>query len=202
MLYIIATMRSKGTIKNYIVLIRDLVSDVDLLLDDDVEHNASLRWKERAASILGKVLGKDHSYVRQFEKIEFSTPFFDDFDEFLEEDTFRLALEDARSFLISLIDELESEHNCTPGLMDMESLFAEMNRYVLARVGDPQKRSTLHNRITRLRNGMMSGEISGDEVRNHMEHIGFLDSGLYERMVPFLTWYYIQGVGTKGAHNN
>ncbi|HVN71480.1 MAG TPA: hypothetical protein VMU10_05625 [Desulfomonilia bacterium] len=195
-------MRSKGTIKNYIVLIRDLVSDVDLLLDDDVEHNASLRWKERAASILGKVLGKDHSYVRQFEKIEFSTPFFDDFDEFLEEDTFRLALEDARSFLISLIDELESEHNCTPGLMDMESLFAEMNRYVLARVGDPQKRSTLHNRITRLRNGMMSGEISGDEVRNHMEHIGFLDSGLYERMVPFLTWYYIQGVGTKGAHNN
>jgi len=195
-------MKSKAAIKNYIFLIRDLVSDVDLLLDDDVKHDASQQWKDRATSTLGKILGKDHSYVRQFEKIEFSTPFFDDFDEFLEEDTFRLALEDARSFLISLIDELESEHNCTPGLMDMESLFAEMNRYVLSRVGDPQKRSNLHNRITRLRNGMMSGEISGDEVRNHMEHIGFLDSGLYERMVPLLTWYYIQGVGIKGAHNN
>ena len=120
-------MRNKGTIKNYIVLIRDLVSDVDILLDDDIEHDSSHRWKERAAILLGKVLGRDHTYVRQFEKIDFSTPFFDDFDEFMEEDTFRLALEDARSFLISLIDELESEHNCTPGLMDMESLFAEMN---------------------------------------------------------------------------
>lgn len=195
-------MRNKGSIKNYIVLIRDMVSDVDILLDDDIEHDSSHRWKERAAILLGKVLGRDHTYVRQFEKIDFSTPFFDDFDEFMEEDTFRLALEDARSFLISLIDELESEHNCTPGLMDMESLFAEMNRYVLARVGDPKTRSSLHNRITRLRNGMMSGEISGDEVRYHMEHIGFLDSGLYERIVPLVTWYYIQGVGIKGVHNN
>ncbi|MGO9145917.1 MAG: hypothetical protein ACLQDF_06065 [Desulfomonilia bacterium] len=195
-------MRSKGAIKNYIVLIRDLVSDVELLLDDDIEHDSSHRWKEHATVILGKILGKDHTYVKQFAGIEFCTPFFDDFDEFMEEDTFRLALEDARSFLISLIDELESEHNCTPGLMDMESLFAEMNRYVLARVGDPGMRSSLHNRITRLRNGMMSGEISGDEVRYHMEHIGCLDSGLYERIVPLLTWYYIQGAGFKGAHNN
>jgi hypothetical protein len=195
-------MRNKGSIKNYIVLIRELVSDVDILLDDDIEHDSSHRWKERAALILGNILGRNHIYVRQFEKIDFSTPFFDDFDEFMEEDTFRLALEDARSFLISLIDELESEHNCTPGLMDMESLFAEMNRYVLARVGDPNTRSSLHNRITRLRNGMMSGEISGDEVRYHMEHIGFLDSGLYERIVPLVTWYYIQGAGFKGVHNN
>jgi len=195
-------MRSKGAIKNYIVLIRDLVNDVDLLLDDVIERDSSHRWKKRATVLLGKILGKDHSYVSQFDKIEFSTPFFDDFDEFLEEDTFRLALEDSRSFLISLIDELESEHNCTPGLMDMESLFAEMNRYVLARIGDPTTRSSLHNRITRLRNGMMSGEISGDEVRHHMEHIGYLDAGLYERMVPLLTWYYIQGAGYKGAYNN
>lgn len=195
-------MRSKGVIKNYIVLIRDLVSDVEMLLDDDIERDTSHRWKERATLLLGKILGKDHSYVKQFDKIEFSTPFFDDFDEFMEEDTFRLALEDSRSFLISLIDELESEHNCIPGLMDMESLFAEMNRYVITRVGDPNTRSSLHNRITRLRNGMMSGDISGDEVRYHMEHIGCLDAGLFERIVPLLTWYYIQGAGYKGAYNN
>jgi len=49
---------------------------------------------------------------------------------------------------------------------------------------------------------MMSGEISGDEVRNHVEHIGYLDAGLFERIVPLLTWYYIHGVGIKGAYNN
>jgi hypothetical protein len=195
-------MRSRSSIRNYIVLIRDLVSDVEDILDNGIEQDSSQQWKDRAISILGKVLGKDHTYVREFDGIEFSTPFFDDFDELLDEETFRIGLEDARSFLISLIDELESEHNCTPGLMDMESLFAEMNRYVVTYVGDPMARNSLHNRITRLRNGMMSGEISGDEVRYHMEHIGYLDTGLYERMVPLLTWYYIQGAGFKGAHNN
>ncbi|HPI94305.1 MAG TPA: hypothetical protein PLT09_13995 [Deltaproteobacteria bacterium] len=195
-------MRSRSAIKNYIVLIRDLVGDVEDLLDESIEQDSSLQWKDRATDILGRILGKDHTYVREFHGIEFSTPFFDDFDELLEEETFRIGLEDARSFLISLIDELESEHNCTPGLMDMESLFAEMNRYVVAHVGDAMARSSLHNRIMRLRNGMMSGEISGDEVRYHMEHIGYLDTGLYKRMVPLLTWYYIQGAGFKGAHNN
>lgn len=195
-------MRSRSSIGNYIVLIRDLVSDVEDILDDGIEQDSSLQWKNRATGILRRILGKDHTYVREFDRIEFSTPFFDDFDELLEEETFRIGLEDARSYLISLIDELESEHNCTPGLMDMESLFAEMNRYVLTHVGDPMARSSLHNRITRLRNGMMAGDISGDEVRHHMEHIGFLDTGLYKRMVPLLTWYYIQGAGFKGAHNN
>ena len=97
-------MRSRGAIKNYIVLIRDLVSDVDDLLDERVEQDVSLQWKDRAASILGKILGKEHTYVREFEGIEFSTPFFDDFDEFVEEETFRIGLEDSRSFLISLKD--------------------------------------------------------------------------------------------------
>lgn len=195
-------MKINRAINPYIVLIKDLVDDVDVLLDEDIEHESSSEWKQKASGLLGKILGKDHTYVKEFESIEFSTGFFEDFNEVQVEDTYRLGLEDARSFLISLIDELESEHNCTPGLMDMESLFAEMNRYVSVYVEDAKTRTSLHHRITRLRNGMMSGEISVDEARDHVEHIGYLDSGLFERIVPLLTWYYIHGAGFKGAHNN
>ncbi len=195
-------MRSKSSIKNYIVLIREILGDVEDLLDDDIEPDASVQWKQKAHGILKRILGKDHAYVREFDAIGFTTSFYEDLDEFVEEDTFRIALEDARSFLAALIDELESEHNCSPGFMDMESMFAEMNRYVVTHVGDPMTRSSLHTRITRLRNGMMTGEISSDEVRYHMEHIGYLDEGLYERIVPLLTWYYIQGAGLKGMYNN
>jgi hypothetical protein len=195
-------MKINRAISPYIVLIKDLVNDVDVLLDNVIDHDSSINWKHQASVILAKILGKDHTYVKEFESIDFSTSFFEDFKEIQAEDTYRLALEDARSFLISLIDELESEHNCTPGLMDMESLFAEMNRYVSVYIEDATTRNSLQHRITRLRNGMMSGEISGDEVRNHVEHIGYLDAGLYERIVPLLTWYYIHGAGFKGAHNN
>jgi hypothetical protein len=195
-------MKIKRAITPYIVLIKDMVNDVDVLLDNDLEHESSTSWKIKTTELLGKILGKEHTYVKEFDAIDFSTSFFEDLNEVQVEDTYRLALEDARSFLISLIDELESEHSCTPGLMDMESLFAEMNRYVSVYVEDPSTRNSLHHRITRLRNGMMSGDISSDEARNHVEHIGYLDSGLYERMLPLLTWYYIHGVGFKGAHNN
>jgi hypothetical protein len=195
-------MKINRVISPYIILIKDLVKDVDLLLDDDIDHDSSVHWKQKASLILAKILGKNHTYVKEFDSIDFSTSFFEDFNEIQMEDTHRLGLEDARSFLISLIDELESEHNCTPGLMDMESLFAEMNRYVSVYIEDASTRNSLQHRITRLRNGMMSGEISGDEVRNHVEHIGYLDAGLFERIVPLLTWYYIHGVGIKGAYNN
>jgi hypothetical protein len=84
----------------------------------------------------------------------------------------------------------------------MESLFAEMSRYVSAYVGDPSMRDRLFSRITRLRDGMISGDISGAEVKNHVENIGYLDTGLFERIVPFLTWYYMQRVGVGGASNN
>jgi hypothetical protein len=126
----------------------------------------------------------------------------EEYNEIVVEETYRLGLEDARSFLSSLIDELESESTSTPGLMDMESLFAEMSRYVSAYVEDASMRDSLYFRITRLRDGMISGDISGAEVKNHMEHIGYLDMGLFERMVPFLTWYYMQRVGFNGARNN
>lgn len=186
----------------YIVLLRDLLDDVNALLLEPVEKEPALEWKDQADSVLAQILGERHPYVHEFLSIEFCTTFLEDFDEIVIEETSRLALEDARSFLSSLVDELESEDTSTPGLMDMESLFAEMSRYVSAYVGDPSMRDRLFSRITRLRDGMISGDISGAEVKNHVENIGYLDTGLFERIVPFLTWYYMQRVGVGGASNN
>ena len=190
------------SLSRYIVLIRDLLDEVNALLADTLEKDPALDWKDRADTMLVKVLGEDHPYVGEFLSIEFSTSFLEEPGETVVEETCRLGLEDARSFLSSLIDELESESTSTPGLMDMESLFAEMSRYVSAYVGDASMRDRLYCRITRLRDGMISGEISGAEVKNHIENIGYLDAGLFERMVPFLTWYYMQRVGFNGARNN
>jgi hypothetical protein len=195
-------MKMNRCIGKYIILIKDLFDEVSGLLTDPLEKEPSLEWKEKADSLLTKILGDDHPYVHEFHSIEFSTSFLEEYNEIVVEETYRLGLEDARSFLSSLIDELESESTSTPGLMDMESLFAEMSRYVSAYVEDASMRDSLYFRITRLRDGMISGEISGAEVKNHMEHIGYLDSGLFERIVPFLTWYYMQRVGFNGARNN
>lgn len=195
-------MKMNRCVGRYITLIRDLLDEVNGLLMDPLEKEPSLDWKERADGTLSKILGDDHPYVQEFLAIEFSTSFVEEFNELVVEETYRLGLEDARSFLSSLIDELESESTSTPGLMDMESLFAEMSRYVSAYIEDAAMRDSLYFRITRLRDGMISGEISGAEVKNHVEHIGYLDAGLFERIVPFLTWYYMQKVGFNGASNN
>ncbi|HQG32095.1 MAG TPA: hypothetical protein PLA83_09210 [Deltaproteobacteria bacterium] len=195
-------MKKNRCIGKYIDLIRDLFDEVSSLLADQLEREPSVEWKDKADSLLTKILGEDHPYVHEFHSIEFSTSFMEEYNEIVVEETYRLGLEDARSFLSSLIDELESESTSTPGLMDMESLFAEMSRYVSAYVEDASMRDSLYFRITRLRDGMISGDISGAEVKNHMEHIGYLDMGLFERMVPFLTWYYMQRVGFNGARNN
>ena len=195
-------MKVNRCLAKYIVLLKDLLDEVNGLLLESLEKEPALEWKERADSILTKMLGEHHPYVLEFLSIEFCTSFLEDFDEIVVEETYRLGLEDARSFLSSLIDELESENTSTPGLMDMESLFAEMSRYVTAYVEDPPMRDRLYSRITRLRDGMISGDISGAEVKNHVENISYLDVGLFERIVPFLTWYYMQRVGFNGASNN
>ncbi|HOJ15120.1 MAG TPA: hypothetical protein PLT69_11555, partial [Deltaproteobacteria bacterium] len=176
-------MRSKSAIKEYLFIIREMVSDVEELIEDRADEDACVEWKSRALGILKRILGSEHAYVKEFDSIKLTTDFFDDFDDLVREQTLTIAMDDAHSFLVALMDELESEHSSTPGMMDMESMFAEMNRYVVSHVGDPMTRSTLHNRITRLREGMMTGEISGDEARHHIEHIGYLDAGLYERLV-------------------
>jgi hypothetical protein len=195
-------MKMNRRLSKYIVLIKDLLDEVNAMLTDPLERDASLDWKDRADTLLAKILGDDHPYVLEFQDIEFSTSFVEEFNEIVVEETFRLGLEDARSYLSSLIDELESESTSTPGLMDMESLFAEMSRYVSSCVLDAAMRDRLYYRITRLRDGMISGDISGAEVKDHVEHISYLDMGLFERIVPFLTWYYMQRVGFNGARNN
>ncbi len=189
-------------IHNYMVLLQDLLDEVTDLLTDNADYESTLDWKDKADSILIQVLGEDHTYVKDFCSIEFCTTFVEDCKEIVIEDTYRLGLEDAKSFLISLIDELESEHTSSPGLMDMESMFAEMSRYVSVYVEDQSMKNRLHQRIHCLRDGMISGDISEAEVKNHVEHIGYLNTGLFERIVPLLTWYYIQRVGFKGASNN
>jgi hypothetical protein len=197
-----AMKKVSRSLSKYIVLIRDLLEEVNGLLMDSLEREPSLDWKDKADSMLTRILGEDHPYVQEFLSIEFSTSFLEELGEPVVEETYRLGLEDSRSFLSSLIDELESENTHTPGLMDMESLFAEMSRYVKAYVEDAAMRDRLYYRITRLRDGMISGDISGAEVKNHVENIGYLDAGLFERIVPFLTWYYMQRVGFNGARNN
>ncbi len=61
MLYIIPAMRSRSSIGNYIVLIRDLVSDVEDLLDDGIEQDSSQQWKDRAYRILGRISARTTS---------------------------------------------------------------------------------------------------------------------------------------------
>ncbi len=195
-------MKMNRRLSKYIVLIKDLLDEVNGLLAENIERDSSLDWKDRADMILAKVLGDDHPYVLEFREIEFSTSFMEEFDQIVVEETFRLGLEDARSFLSSLIDELESESTSTPGLMDMESLFAEMSKYVSSSVQDAAMRDRLYYRITRLRDGMISGDISGAEVKDHVENISYLDIGLFERIVPFLTWYYMQRTEINGERNN
>jgi len=195
-------MNIQRGIDNYMSLLRDLLDEVNELLFENTDYDSTLEWKDKADTILIQLLGNENTYVKEFSSIEFSTTFIEDGKEIVIEDTYRLGLEDAKSFLISLIDELESEHSSTPGLMDMESMFAEMNRYVSVYVKDPRMKNSLHQRITCLRDGMISGDISEAEVKNHVENIGYLDIGLFERIVPLLTWYYIQRVGFKGASDN
>ncbi len=195
-------MKMNRRLSRYIDLIKDLFEEVNTMLMEPLDRESTLEWKDKADMMLAKILGNDHPYVLDFQEIEFSTSFLEDFQEIVVEETFRLGLEDSRSFISSLIDELESESTSTPGLMDMESLFAEMSRYITSYVEDAAMRDRLFYRITRLRDGMISGDISGAEVKNHVENIGHLDMGLFERIVPFLTWYYMQRTGFNGARNS
>ncbi len=195
-------MKIKCPIEHFIVILKDMVGDVDVLMNQDAEEKDILKWKDLAVAKLSRMLGDDHAYVVNFDAINFGEPEIAGADEILLEEAFRLGLEDARSFLVALIDEIESECRSTPGLMDMESVFAEMNRYVSIKVDDPLIKDSLYQRVTRLRDGMLTGEISSAELQNHVKQISYLDSGLFERIVPLLAWYYIDRDPEPGAYSN
>jgi hypothetical protein len=181
--------------------LEDILKEVDELLEGYVQDKQALKWKDRAIKTLSQMLGEHHPYVKEFTSITFITPFMDDMEKVLLEDTYRLGLEDAKSFLIAMLDELESEYYNALGLMDMESLFAEMNRYVSIHVPDKRMKDSLHTRITRLREGMISGDITGDEITSHVKQISHIDTGLFKRIVPLLTWYYMHRDGVSEVHN-
>jgi len=182
---------------------KDLLDTLESLLNEkNLTKDAVLEWKTIVNKLLAKMFGEHHDYVNNFSSINFQTPFIDDSDKILLEETYRFGLEDAKSFLISLIDEIESEQLSIPGLMDMESIFAEMGRYISAHVADPLRKNKLFHRITCLREGMIAGDISGKELRNHITDIGSLDSGLFERIVPVLAWYYLQRDRLSCDYNN
>lgn len=83
----------------YIVLLKDLLDEVSAMLLEPLEREPALEWKERADSILSKILGEHHTYTKEFLSIDFCTSFLEEFEEIVIEETVRLALEDARSFL-------------------------------------------------------------------------------------------------------
>ncbi len=184
-------MKINYPMDRFIVLLRDMVSDVDMMMSREIKEKEVLKWKDRAVQKLSRMLGENHSYVANFGAIEYSAPSIEGLDEIITEESFMLGLDDARSFLAALLDEVESECNQAPGLMDMESLFAEMTRYVTVNVDDPLVKESINHRIIRLRDGMLAGSISSDEIQGHVTQIGYLDNGLFERLVPLLAWYYI-----------
>ncbi|MEA2102940.1 MAG: hypothetical protein U9P80_10290 [Thermodesulfobacteriota bacterium] len=184
-------MKTKHLSEEFIAETQDLLDEVDTLLDTNINVLSSKRWHARACKHLKKQFGKNHPYLQTFKAIDFTTTFSDGVNKSLAEDTHRLGLEDSRSFLISLIDVIDAEDNNAPCLMDMESIFAEINRYVSVNVVDPFTKTTINHRISRLRDGMIAGDISGEEVNHHMKHIGYVDPALLDRITPIVTWYYI-----------
>ena len=195
-------MKADNSLDRFIVLLRDMVSDLDTMMNSDAPQKEVLKWRDSAVSKLARLLGADHDYVASFDAIDFVTPAVSGLSDDLPLYAHRLGLDDARSYLVALLDEVESENNQAPGMMDIESLFSELGRYTNQRVGDPQLREQIYRRLNRLRDGMMEGDISGLEVQNHVRQLGCLNGELFERLVPLLAWYYLREDAEPGAYNN
>ncbi|MCD6281635.1 MAG: hypothetical protein J7J85_08510 [Deltaproteobacteria bacterium] len=172
--------------------IEDSLEELDKLLELSMSPEKSIQWKDKTLDTLKLIFGEDSGYVKDFQAIEFHAEGLLLIGTFKEEDEYRFAMEDAKSFLIALMDEIESESRNTPGLMDMEQAFAEMRHYLTEYVKDPLMKDKLSFRITRLRQGMLTGDISTVEVKDHIKWISDLDPGLFERLAPLLTWYYLR----------
>lgn len=195
-------MKADNSLDRFIVLLRDMVSDLDTMMNSDAPQKEVLKWRDSAVNKLARLLGADHDYVASFDAIDFVTPAVSGLSDDLPLYAHRLGLDDARSYLVALLDEVESENNQAPGMMDIESLFSELGRYTNQRVGDPQLREQIYRRLNRLRDGMMEGDISGLEVQNHVRQLGYLNGELFERLVPLLAWYYLQEGAEPGVYNN
>ncbi len=172
--------------------IEDSLEELDRLLGLTISPEKAIKWKEKTLSTLRLIFGDASGYVKDFESIDLHTRNLSLLGMHNEADDYRFGMEDAKSFLIALMDEIESESRNTPGLMDVEQAFAEMRHYVSEYVKDPLMKDKLSFRITRLRQGMLTGDISTVEVKDHIKWISDLDPGLFERLAPLLTWYYLR----------
>jgi hypothetical protein len=194
-------MKVKRNIRDILNILKGRTKEVEEILDSGFHDKMAPRWMAKTQKTLTDLFGKNNQYALNFQSIDLHTPFVEENLSQIEENDSRLALEDARVFLVSLMDELESEYKNAPGIMDMESIFAEINRYVSDHVDSSMKKD-FYQRISILKEGLFSGDMSSKEVRKHIKWIGDLDSGLFERLVPLITWFYIDRDNFSEAYNN
>jgi hypothetical protein len=185
-------MKMNRPIEELIDIMEDMMKDVDQILENTtVEKKSAMKWRDEARKKISSVFGDNHPYVKEFGAIDFSTPFIDGSDKVMFEDTYRLGLEDGKSYLIAMMDELESEYYNVFGAMDIETVFYEMGKYVIQNYNDETLREDLLQRISVLSEGMVSGEISGREIAENIKYIRNVDAGLFKMVVPMFAWYYV-----------
>jgi len=200
---IITAMSIKYNIKDMIITLQDRVKEVEEILDMELHETMASKWMTKTTKSLTNILGRDDQYVKAFKAIDLNTSFIvETLSPNVEVKDNRLALEDARIFLVSLMDELESEYRSAPGIMDMESIFAEINRYISNHGYNSVIKNDLHQRIARLKDGLLKGNITGEEIKKHIRRVGDLDTELFERLIPLLAWVYIDRDGASRVYNS
>ena len=185
-------MKTIYHIEEFIEFMEDMMNDLDQLLESPtVEKKSAIKWREDTKKKISTVFGENHPYVREFEAIDFATPFVDGSDKVMVEDTYRLGLEDGKSYLIAMMDELESEYYNVFGMMDIETTFYELGKYIIAKTEDAAVREDLLQRISVLSEGLVSGEIDGKLISEQLRYISQMDKGLFRMIVPIFAWYYV-----------
>jgi len=185
-------MKTIYPIEEFIEYMEDMMNDLDQLLESPtVEKKSAIKWREDTKRKISTVFGENHPYVREFEAIDFATPFVDGSDKVMVEDTYRLGLEDGKSYLIAMMDELESEYYNVFGMMDIETTFYELGKYIIAKIEDAAIREDLLQRVSILSEGLVSGEIDGKVISEQLRYISQMDKGLFSMIVPVFAWYYV-----------
>lgn len=185
-------MKTNFPIEKLIDIMEDMMKDVEQILESPtIEKKSAIKWRDNARKKISKVFGDNHPYVKEFGEIDFTTPFIDGSDKVMFEDTYRLGLEDGKSYLIAMMDELESEYYNVFGMMDIEMAFYEIGKYITGQIEEESIRDDMLERLNILSEGLMSGEISGHEITEQIKYISKVDSGLFKRIVPVFAWYYI-----------
>jgi hypothetical protein len=185
-------MKTIYPMEEIIDFMEELMNNLDQLLESPrVEKKSAIKWREDTKKKISTVFGENHPYVREFSAIDFATPFINGSDKVMFEDTYRLGLEDGKSYLIAMMDELESEYYNVLGMMDIETAFYELGKYIITKIEDAAVREDLLQRISILSEGLVSGEIDGKDISEQLKYINQVDKGLFKMIVPVFAWYYV-----------